>query len=213
VNFRDDILRGVRLFLIIFAGVLTCVAAYRMMHSTGEAAVQEAPPPDAQPVPETASSADPSTETHGLVVPEPPPVPGEKPKVKAPPPVKHVAKFDTSVPPPPQPAVSHAKRVAAVPSGRGFETSEPVALPAPLEEPSNPAPSTPKSGVGYKSLMEVDTNRAAVESAPHPLMVQVPDQPEEEKPKGNRFFRAVGKIFHPSGKKETAPQTLQPQKQ
>jgi hypothetical protein len=212
VHFRDDILRGVRLFLIIFAGVLSCVAVYRMMHSSGEAAVQEAPPPDAQPVPETASSADPSAETHGLVVPEPPPVPGEKPKVIAPPPVKRVAQFDTSVPPPPQPAAAHAKRVAAVPSGRAFETSEPVALPAPvLVESSDSAPATPKSAVGYKSLIEADVNRPAVESAPHPAMVQVPDQPEE-KPKGNRFVRAVGKIFHPSGKKETAPQTLQPQK-
>lgn len=210
MQFRDDILRGVRLFLIVFAGVLSCVAVYRMMHGPADvqgATTEEthAAPAAAQPAPAAAEA---TSETHGLVVPEPPPAPGEKPKVK--PPVKQAARFDAFVPPPP-PAAAHAKRVAA-PSPRGFETVTPIVLPAaPVEESSNTPPPTPQSQVGYKSLMEADTNRVSVEPAALPAAVQATEQPEG-KPKGNRFFKAVGKIFRPNGKKESAPQTLQPQK-
>ena len=207
MQFRDDILRGVRLFLIIFAGVLSCVAIYRMMHGSGD--VQGATPEETQATPaaQPAPAADASSEAHGLVVPEPPPVPGEKPKVvKAP--VKQAARFDAFVPPPPPPAAAHVKRVAA-PSPRAFETSQPIVLPAaPVEESSNTPPTTPQNQVGYKSLIEVDPNRAPVEPAALPATVQATEQPEE-KAKGNRFFKAVGKIFHPNGKKESA---LQPQK-
>jgi hypothetical protein len=205
VQFRDDILRGVRLFLIIFAGVLSCVAVYRMMHGSGD--VQGATPEETQAAPaaQPVTAADASSEPHGLVVPEPPPVPGEKPKVKAPPPVKHAASFDSTVPPPPAAVAAHVKRVAA-PSPRAFETSAPIVLPAaPVEESSNTPPPTPQSKVGYKSLMEADTNRVSVEPAALPAAVQVTEQPEE-KPKGNRFFKAVGKIFHPNGKSALQPQ-------
>ena len=210
MQFRDDILRGVRLFLIIFAGVLSCVAVYRMMH--GPADVQGATQEETQAVPaaQPAPAAEATSETHGLVVPEPPPVPGEKPKVKAAP-VKQVARFDSTVPPPPPPAAAARVKRVATPSPR-FETLEPIVLPAPaIEESSNTPPPTPQSKVGYKSLMEADTNRVSVEPAALPAAVQSTEQPEE-KPKGNRFFKAVGKIFHPNGKKESAPQSLQPQK-
>ena len=212
MRFRDDILRGVRLFLIIFAGVLSCVAVYRMMH--GPADVQGATPEDTQAAPvaaQTAPAAEATSETHGLVVPEPPPAPGEKPKVTVKAPVKQAARFDSLVPPPPAPAAAHVKHVAT-PSPRAFETSTPIALPAaPVEESSNAAPPAPENKVGYKSLIEADANRVPVEPAALPAAVQATDQPDE-KPKGNRFFKAVGKILHPNGKKESAPQSLQPQK-
>jgi hypothetical protein len=103
--------------------------------------------------------------------------------------------------------VVRAKRAPA-PSGREFESSAlGGALPAaPGDEPSNSAPVPGKKGVGYKSLLEANANRA-----PEEPTVQSPAEESAEKPaKGNRFFKAVGKIFHPGGKKETAPSALEP---
>jgi hypothetical protein len=211
VQFRNDILRGVRLFLIAFAAILIVIWAYRMLRPSydvqgsgqldapaappAQEASQQDTPADAAPV------ADASSEPHGLMVPPPPPVAGAKvakvvrPKVGVPPP-----------PPPPAPAVTARARRAVAPSGKEFETAEPVVLlAAPAEESADAAASAPKKGVGYKSLLEADPKRVALDPSLTPQQEQT-----EEKPKGNRFLRAVGKIFHPSGKKETVPLTLQP---
>jgi hypothetical protein len=208
VQFRNDILRGVRLFLIAFAAILVVIWGYRMLRPSYEVqgsgqldapaapptqeALQQDTPPDAAPV------ADASSETHGLMVPPPPPVGGAK--------VAKVARPKASVPPPPPPAPVTARARRAAPSGKEFETAEPVVLPAAhAEESADAGSSAPKKGVGYKSLLEADPNRVALD----PLLTPQQEQ-TEEKPKGNRFLRAVGKIFHPSGKKETVPLTLQP---
>jgi hypothetical protein len=206
VQFRDDILRGVRLGLIAFAAILIGVWAYRMLRPPADvqgATQLEAPPPEVQPSPDPAPEpvAEAPPESHGLVVPEPPPVGGKervarvtRPKVIASPPAA------------PTPVVGKTRK-APVPSGREFETGEPGVLPAsPSEESADSSGAAPKTGVGYKSLLEADPNRA-------PIDPSLAGQPEPEKPKGNRFFRAVGKIFHPGGKKETVPLTLQQPKQ
>jgi hypothetical protein len=207
VQFRDDILRGVRLGLIAFAAILIGVWAYRMLHppSDVQGATQlEAPPaPEVQPSPDPAPGpvAEAVPESHGLVVPEPPPVGGKER-------VARVARPKVIVPPPPAPTPVVAKtRKAPAPSGREFESGEPGVLPAsPAEESADSSGAAPKTGVGYKSLLEADPNRAPIDPS---LM----GQPEPERPKGNRFFHAVGKIFHPGGKKETVPLTLQQPKQ
>jgi hypothetical protein len=209
VQFRDDILRGVRLFLIAFAAILIGIWAYRMLRTPADvqgATQLEAPAaPEAQPqdpAPDAAPVADASSdsEPHGLVVPPPPPVVGQERVTK-------VARPKVSVPPPPpSPVVARARRAPAQPR-REFETSEPGTLPAePAEESAESSPSAPAKVVGYKSLLEVDPNQV-------PIDPSLLGQPEPEKPKGNRFFRAVGKIFHPGGKKETVPSTLQQPKQ
>ena len=206
MQFRDDILRGVRLGLIAFAAILIGVWAYRMLRPPADvqgAAQLEAPPaPEVQPSQDPAPDAAPmveASESHGLMVPPPPPVAGKE----------HVAKVSrprVDVPPPPPPAAPVAVRTrkAPTPSGREFETAEPGVLPvSPSEESADSSGAAPKTGVGYKSLLEADPNRAQID----PSLL---GQPEAEKPKGNRFFRAVGKIFRPGGKKETGPLTLQP---
>ena len=192
VQFRNDILRGIRLFLIGFAAILIVVWAYRMLHPLSDvqgAAQLEVPaaPQAAQPTQEPATDAAPiaeaSSEPHGLMVPPPPPVGGTQ--------VSKVTRPKVANPPPPPPLAVRARRAPA-PSGREFETAEPEVLPAAPDE------ETADSG----------TSAAAVEPA-----VSAQQEPPAGKPKGNRFFRAVGKIFHPGGKKETVPLTLQQPKQ
>jgi hypothetical protein len=212
LQFRDDILRGVRLFMIVFAAILIGVWAYRMLRIPYDVqgaaqqelpAAPETPQPSQEPAPEaTAVDGSTSAEPHGLTVPPPPPVAGtHESKVARP------AKVGVPAPPAITPVVTRARRPVA-PSGREFETVEPAALPAaPIEESGDAGPSPPKKGVGYKSLLDADPNRA-----PEPVL-SASQEPPVEKPKGNRVLRAVGKIFHPGGKKETAPSTLQPQKQ
>jgi hypothetical protein len=202
VKFRDDILRGVRLFLIAFAAILTCIAAYRMFHSAADAAtVQESPSlPDVTPTEDPATVTPvkvASSDTPGVVVPPPPPVDGDRPK--------HVVRAKTEVPPPPPLTASTAVRAKRTPqpSGRDFEVSEPGTLPAPrVEESPDSAPSAPKKGIGYKSLLEADPTHSGLE----PIVPEQKAETVEDKPKGNRFFRAVGKIFRPGGKKEPAAQ-------
>jgi hypothetical protein len=206
VRFREDILRGVRLFAIVFAAVLLCVAAYRAFRPAADAQGAPADPPieAAKPSPEPSPDAAPSSEaTHPLVVPEPPPAAGAPVAAKE---AKRVVRpRDPGVPPPP-PITSAVHARHAAPAGREFEASDAVALPAPpVEESAEPKPLTPKQAVGYKSLIEANPNRP-VAAEPTPA----PDEASEKPVRGNRFFKAVGKIFHP-GKKDTPPTTLQPQ--
>jgi hypothetical protein len=207
LRFREDILRGVRLFAIVFAAILVCVAAYQAVRTPAD--VQSAPPdaiPEAaQPSPAPSTEAAPvsaaASEVHPLVVPEPPPVAGTPVRNRV------VRPKDPGVPPPPPiaPTVVRAHR-ATTPSGGEFETSGPVPLPvAPVEESSEPKPVTPKQAVGYKSLIEANPNRVPVEpvaAAPAPA-----DDSSDKAAKGNRFFRAVGKIFRPA---KDPSSTLQP---
>ena len=195
VQFRDAILRGIRMGLIAFAAILIGVWAYRMLRSPSDvqgATQLEAPPvPEALPSPDPSPVAEATPESHGLVVPEPPPVGGKER-------VARVTRSKVVVPPPPAPMPAVAKtRKAPAPSGREFEAGEPGVLPAtPAEETADSSGAAPQQAVGYKSLPEADPNREPVDPS---LM----GPPEPEKAKGNRFFRAVGKIFHPGGKKET----------
>lgn len=208
LRFREDILRGVRLFAIVFAAILVCVAAYQALRTPADVqgappdAISGAVPPSPEPSPAAAPDSATASEVHPLVVPEPPPVAGTAVRNRA------ARPKDPDVPPPPPPVaptVVRAHRTPA-PSGREFETSEPVALPvAPVEESSEPKPLTPKPAVGYKSLIEANPIRVPVEPAD-----TAPDNDSSDKAaKGNRFFRAVGKIFHPA--KE--PSTPQPKQQ
>jgi hypothetical protein len=207
LRFREDILRGVRLFAIIFAAILVCVAAYRIVRTPSD--VPSAPPDEiaapeaAQPTPESAPVAQAAAEVHPLVVPEPPPVGGAAVRTRV------TRPRDPGVPPPPQIAapVVRARR-AAPPSGGEFEASGAVALPvAPADESPEPTPLTPKQAVGYKSLIEANANRIPVE----PAAPAATGDSSEAPAKGNRFFRAIGKIFR--GKKDTEPSGLQPKQQ
>jgi hypothetical protein len=211
LRFREDILRGVRLFAIAFAAILLCVAVYRILRSPSDVqgAALEGPASSAaaQPLPEPTADADPVSETasdvHPLVVPEPPPVGGAPQKRVARP--RATGNSDVPPPPPATPAVARARR-AQTPSGKDFESSNSVPLPvAPAEDSSDAKPLTPKQMVGYKSLIEANANRPPVEIATPPA-----DDYVDTPAKGNRFLRAVGKIFHPGGKKEAEPLTLQP---
>jgi hypothetical protein len=206
LRFREDILRGVRLFAIVFAAILVCVAAYRIVRAPSDVPI--APPDESaateavRPSPEPAPVSQASTEVHPLVVPEPPPVDGAPVRTRV------TRPRDPGVPPPPPIAapVVRARRAAA-PSGGEFEASDTVALPvAPADESPEPKPLTPKQAVGYKSLIEANANRIPVE----PAAPTVSDDSSETPAKGNRFFRAIGKIFRPGGKKETEPSGLQP---
>jgi hypothetical protein len=214
VAFRNDILRGVRLFLIIFSAVLLGVWVYRVLHAPSDAptdvqaAAQDAPATSEEAQATPAADADPvlqvSSEPHGLMVPPPPPVGGKRPAVRV------VPRPRNDVPPPILPPVVRVS-VAAPPSGREFEAPLVVAAspaaPAGESQVTNPAPT--KSGVGYKSLIEANANRLPVDRTAAP----VPAEESVEQPqKGNRFLRAVGKIFHPGGQKETVL-TLQPKQQ
>jgi len=80
-----------------------------------------------------------------------------------------------------------------------------------VEESSEPKPLTPKPAVGYKSLIEANPIRVPVENrVPAEQAATAPDDdPSDKAAKGNRFFKAVGKIFHPA--KE--PSTPQPKQQ
>jgi hypothetical protein len=196
---REDILRGVRLFAIVFAAILFCVAAYRMLHPAAEA--QSAPPAPsetAQPTPDAAPVAEAEPEMHPLVVPEPPPAPGTAVRT-------HVARSkqkDKEVPPPPP--IGAPSRARRTPVPKEFEASDAVSAASDrIEESPDAKPPTPRPAVGYKSLIDAEPNRPSAEVAPSS------DGPSQ-KPKGNRFLRAVGKIFHPGSKKETMPLTLQP---
>jgi hypothetical protein len=210
--FREDILRGVRLFAIVFAAILLCVAGYRILKPPADVqGATPAPPEVAQPSPassEPAPVSDAAAEAHPLIVPGPPPSPGAPVGNKL---VKKVVRprvADPGVPPPPP--IAHSGRTPA-PTARRFEPSNALAFPsAPVEDSSETPQPAPKQAVGYKSLIEADPNRPPAEVAS-----PAPPAPESaEKPaKGNRFFRAVGKIFHPGAKKETMPLTLQPKQQ
>jgi hypothetical protein len=203
LRFREDILRGVRLFAIVFATILLCVAAYRILRAPSD--VQGAAPDSAEaaqpsptPAPETAPTAEASAEVHPLVVPAPPPVGGAKRSGNP--------KANSEVPPPPPP-VSAAARTRKAPAAKEFETSDTVAVPAaPAEETSASKPLTPKQIVGYKSLIEANKDRLPAD----PTAVPIEDDSPEAPAKGNRFLRAIGKIFHPGAKKDAEPLTLQP---
>jgi hypothetical protein len=109
---------------------------------------------------------------------------------------------------PSAPPIVHAHSAPA-PSGKEFESSAlgGVLPAAPGDQPPDSAPVPGKKGVGYQSLLEANANRL-----PEKPVVQAPaDEATPEKPaKGNRFFKAVGKILHPGAKKEAAPSALQP---
>jgi hypothetical protein len=196
---REDILRGVRLFAIVFAAILVCVAAYRILHPAAD--VQGAAPAtsEAVPTPEATPVAETEPELHPLVVPEPPPVPGTPVRAR----LAHPKVKDSGVPPPPPLAASSRSR--QTPTQREFESPEavPVAS-APVEESPEAKPLTPQQAVGYKSLIDANPTRPSLDAS------AVPAEEPAAKPKGNRFLRAVGKIFHPGAKKETMPLTLQP---
>jgi hypothetical protein len=210
VSFRDDILRGVRLFLIAFGAILFGYCAYQMLRPTAEA---QGAPQDAAPAPQPAQpasspAAEAISEPRPLIVPEPPPAAGAA--APKPPPVRTVAKKNNGPDVPPPPPLVRATRAPAI-SGRDFET--PTAGPAPhptteVATEANPAPT--KATVGYKSLIEANPNRPApvVELAPAPA----PLADSADKPKGNRFARAIGRIFK-GGKKDADPLTLQPKPQ
>ena len=209
MRFREDILRGVRLFAIVFAAILVCVAGYRIARTPadvplaapdGSATSETAQP---SPEPEAAPVAPASAEVHPLVVPEPPPVGGAPVRARVTRPQR-----DPGVPPPPPIAAPVVRARRPAPSGREFEASDTVALPAAqVEESPEPKPLTPKQVVGYKSLIEANANRPVAEpAAPAPASNDGTETPA----KGNRFFKAIGKIFRPGGKKETEPATLQP---
>lgn len=210
MSFRNEILRGVRLFMIAFSAVLIGVWVYRILRAPADVqgaaqnapAVHEPAQPIQEPAPEAVPVSDASSEPHGLVVPPPPPVGGTRPSKVA------RARFDVP-PPPPALAPVRASRSAA-PTGREFEVSEVSVMPAaPKKEESSTSAEVPtKKEVGYKSLIEVNANRPPLApSAPAPA-----EPPAEKLQKGNRFSRAMGKIFHP-GQKETTPLTLQPKQQ
>jgi hypothetical protein len=208
--FRDDILRGVRLFLIAFSVVLVGVWVYRMTHPPSDVQGAENPPPlteIAAPDQQHGSEADPvastSSEAHGLVVPPPPPVANARP-TKMPP-----RKQIDEVPPPPPLPVARAIQPPK-PVGREFEASEVSTMPAaPREESAQNAPAPEKKAVGYKSLLEVNANRMPADPAGQ---YRSPDEGADQPKKSNGFLRALGKFFHPSPK-ETMPLTLQPKPQ
>lgn len=208
LRFREDILRGVRLFAIVFAAILICVAAYRILRASDVpgVAAEGTPPPEAaqpspDPSPDAAPAAETASETHPLVVPEPPPVGGKVPSRP-----RTAAASDVPPPPPSAPAVTRARRVAP-PSGKEFESSDTVALPvAPVEEAVDTKPMTPQQKVGYKSLLDANTKHPPTEYiAPS----SANDDPVDAPAKGNRFFKAIGKIFR-SGKKDAEPSAMQP---
>jgi hypothetical protein len=209
LRFREDILRGVRLFAIIFAAILVCVAVYRIVRAPSDvqgaapSSTAEAAPPSPEPAPDAAPVSETSSEAHPLVVPEPPPVAGAAPRPKV------IRPRDPGVPPPPPIAAPVVRARRAAPAGKEFEASDAVALPAaPTEETPDPQPLTPKQAVGYKSLIEANANRPVEPPAP-----AVSDDAAETPAKGNRFFKAIGKIFRPGGKKDAEPSTLQPKQQ
>ncbi len=210
MGFRDDILRGVRLFAITFAGILLCVFAYRMLrppYQSQNTSQEVLAPPQAPPAPpETAADVDPpadaSTEPHGLVVPPPPPVGGAAAPAR-----RVVARPRTQDVPPPPPVV-RANRAPAPPK-RAFEsTVVGGALPSTPGDTSVESTSpTSSNGVGYKSLIEANANRP--QEQVQPVTPAASDEPAEKPAKGNRFFRAVGKIFR-GGKKEPPATALRP---
>ena len=216
LRFREDILRGVRLFAIVFAAILLCVAAYRILRAPSD--VQGAAPDGSssaeagQPSPTSAPDAAPVSETsaevHPLVVPAPPPVGGPAASKKV---TRPKTGINAEVPPPPPPAVPTVARAhrAAPPAGKEFEASNAVALPVAAGRGIVPAakPLTPKKQlVGYKSLIEANANRLPAD----PTAVPIDDYVQITREKGNRFFKAIGKIFHPGAKKEAEPLTLRP---
>jgi hypothetical protein len=99
---------------------------------------------------------------------------------------------------------------ASTPAGREFEAPDVAASPAaPTGESLDASPAPAKGGVGYKSLIEANATRLPLDPAAAPVPAE---EPAEKRQKGNRFTRAIGKIFHPSGQKETVL-TLQPKQQ
>lgn len=208
--FRDDVLRGVRLFLIAFSVLLIGVWIFRMLHTATDvqgaaqdlpATYQAAPPDDQQPAPAAAPVSQASSEAHGLTVPPPPPIVGARA-------VRPASRPQIDVPPPPPPAqVVRASRAPAPPA-RAFEASAPSVLPAaPAEVTANASPVPVKTEVDYKSLIEANANRPPADTG-GPV---ADDEPDEKPQKGNRFFRAIRKIFHPQ--REPTPMTLQPKQQ
>ncbi len=208
--FRDDVLRGVRLFLIAFSILLVGVWVFRMLHASADAqgapqdlpATYEAAPADEQqPPPAAAPVSQASSEAHGLVVPPPPPIAGAHA-------VRAASRQRDDVPPPPPPATVVRASRAPAPSAREFEAPAPSILPAaPAAESTNASPVPVKKVIGYKSLIEANANRLPVD----PGARVADEEPAEQPQKGNRFFRAIGKIFHPQ--REPMPMTLQPKEQ
>jgi len=175
-----------------------------------EGATQPAPtaaPPSQDAVAGATPASETDSEVHPLIVPEAPPVPGA-PVTKV---VKKVVRArveDPGVPPPPPLART---RKASGPSGREFEPNDIAPPVAPPDAGTEANPPATKQGIGYKSLIEADSNRPPAEAAsPAPAPVE---ETSEKPAKGNRFFRAVGKIFHPAPKKDTTQLTLQPKDQ
>ncbi len=184
--FRSDVVRGVRLFLMLFAAALIAYLAYEVWHPAVEAQVGSA-----EETPAPQPSATPPVEPHPLTVPPPPPVGASDhaPKV-----VRATAAHDVPDPPPPGPAVRPAR---PTPSGRDFEApalgSAPAASPQVAIIEESPAPA--KDGIGYKSLLEADPNKPAAEVPPSPAA------PEPARSEGKGFFHAIGRFF--KGKKDT----------
>jgi hypothetical protein len=201
VRFREDVLRGIRLFAIVFAAILVCVTVYRIAKAPSDSPAE---PPDAPAAAETGSPAVAETapEVHPLVVPEPPPVAGAPVPTR---PARGPRPKNTEVPPPPPITAGavHARKSAS-PAAKEFEVSTPAVSPQ-KEAPETAPVAAPKSGVGYKSLVDAEPVRVPVDlSAPAPT-----GDAGGQQVKGNRFLRALGKLFHP-GKKETEPSSLEP---
>jgi hypothetical protein len=176
--------------------ILTVVAGYRMFHNSdvqGASHDSQEAKPETPSVAPTDPSSDPAitpssapapqvaSEPKGLSVPPPPPVGGVAPK---------------RTPRPKVVAVQEAKGPApvVVKDEVPIETlTSPSA--APVEERAEtPAP---RKGVGYKSLIEANSQSAA------PVIKKPPeDDDTKQERKGNRFTRAVGRLFGRSTQKK-----------
>ena len=111
MQFRDDIIRGMRLAAIVFAAVLILLIGYRMLHGTQSQAAPPPPPPPPSRVPEKAEEKPRAPDP--LAVPAPPSVNSPRkgavrkatPKKEVVPvplaPVVHNADVDPSPQPPP----------------------------------------------------------------------------------------------------------------
>ena len=206
---RSDILRGVRLFLIVFATILLGYLAYQMVRPAAEAqgdqqdttrAVESQP----SPAPGASSPTDAAREQHPLVVPPPPAVPGATPNRAAP--LKVARKADAIMPPPPPLRASQPTKTTQALTGREFETPgmTPVPVVKSTEEASQANPVPSKATVGYKSLLEANPNRPPAQ----PIQAEYPSPEEPKKAEGNRLVRGLGRLFG-AKKKEPVPLDIQ----
>jgi hypothetical protein len=204
VQFRTDILRGIRLAAIAFAVVLIGVAAYRMLHSTAEAqtgpeiptpaieskAAEPAPAPvQAPPVPDTST-----------FVPPPPPLAGRtgSPSRKASVSTPHPATRQAAAKQPG--STTHPSRATTSAEER---PETPLGESAAVETPALPSPAG--SRVGYKSLLESQPKNEGRPPAEEPADVA---PPTTEK-RGKRVVKALGRFFR-GGKKEPATASKPP---